>query len=294
MGFSSCTIQPLTSLSLYVVWRLVNWSHSYHASEITFRCESILGIGKGLNWVLWARMVLFTSEGGTENDVIVYPHQRRYKPWHYTERPNLLEHYSNDELYDVHIQAPHAREWDYVNRKARHSINVQLVGNADLIVTNCVVRWPVSVHNARILRASHLFQRFQQTAPDGILLCNSNYPLLPWLMTPFATVTNGSQQRYNKRNNWAPEWCDKMQICLPELSPCGDTESLSHHLCLHCAPQHSTNKKSATTGGSHQWTSSLRSPWSAASTTTAAWWSYMEELYEMQWLVFIFPIKLWN
>lgn len=97
----------------------------------------------------------------------------------------------------VHIQAPHAREWEYVNRKGRHSINVQLVGNADLIVTNCVIRWPGSVHDARILRSSHLFQRFQQTAPDGILLGDSGYPLLPWLMTPFATVTNDSQQRYN-------------------------------------------------------------------------------------------------
>ncbi len=97
----------------------------------------------------------------------------------------------------AHIQAPHAREWEYVNRKGRHSINVQLVGNADLVVTNCVLRWPGSVHNARILRASHLFQRFQQTAPDGILLGDSGYPLLPWLMTPFATVTNDSQQRYN-------------------------------------------------------------------------------------------------
>ncbi|KAK0148591.1 putative nuclease HARBI1 [Merluccius polli] len=97
----------------------------------------------------------------------------------------------------VHIQAPHSREWEYVNRKGRHSINVQLVGNADLVVTNCVIRWPGSVHDARILRASRLFQKLQQTTPDGILLGDSGYPLLPWLMTPFATVTNDSQQRYN-------------------------------------------------------------------------------------------------
>uniref|UniRef100_A0A672LWG1 Putative nuclease HARBI1 n=1 Tax=Sinocyclocheilus grahami TaxID=75366 RepID=A0A672LWG1_SINGR len=36
----------------------------------------------------------------------------------------------------VHIQAPREREWEYVNRKGRHSINIQLVGNADLIITN--------------------------------------------------------------------------------------------------------------------------------------------------------------
>ncbi|KAJ4941203.1 hypothetical protein JOQ06_027490 [Pogonophryne albipinna] len=42
----------------------------------------------------------------------------------------------------VHIQGPHQREWEYVNRKGRHSINVQLVGDADLAITNYVVRWP--------------------------------------------------------------------------------------------------------------------------------------------------------
>lgn len=39
----------------------------------------------------------------------------------------------------VHIQAPHAREREFVNRKGHHSINEQLVRNADLIITNCVV-----------------------------------------------------------------------------------------------------------------------------------------------------------
>ncbi|KAK0153549.1 putative nuclease HARBI1 [Merluccius polli] len=87
----------------------------------------------------------------------------------------------------VLLTAPHAREWEYVNRKGRHSINVQLVGNADLVVTNCVVRWPGSVHDARILRASRLFQKFQQNTPDGILLVrdaiisptNRNNPITP-------------------------------------------------------------------------------------------------------------------
>ena len=97
----------------------------------------------------------------------------------------------------IHIQAPHEREWEFVNRKGRHSINVQLIGNADLKITNCVVRWPGSVHDARILRESHLYRRLQQTAPDGILLGDSGYPLLRWLMTPFATVTCDPQQRYN-------------------------------------------------------------------------------------------------
>jgi len=35
----------------------------------------------------------------------------------------------------IHIQAPREREWEFVNRKGRHSINVQLIGNADLKIT---------------------------------------------------------------------------------------------------------------------------------------------------------------
>lgn len=57
----------------------------------------------------------------------------------------------------VHIQALCEREWEYVNRKGRHSINIQLVGNADLIITNCVVKWPESLHDAHILRESALY-----------------------------------------------------------------------------------------------------------------------------------------
>ena len=78
---------------------------------------------------------------------------------------------------------------------------MQLIGNADLKITNCVVRWPGSVHDARILRESHLYRRLQQTAPDGILLGDSGYPLLRWLMTPFATVTCDPQQRYNNAHS---------------------------------------------------------------------------------------------
>ncbi|KAM3849470.1 putative nuclease HARBI1 [Diretmus argenteus] len=97
----------------------------------------------------------------------------------------------------VYIQAPHQREWEYVNRKGRHSINVQLMGNADLIITNCVVKWPGSVHDARILRESHIFRNFQENPPDGIILGDSAYPLLPWLMTPFAMATNDAEGRFN-------------------------------------------------------------------------------------------------
>uniref|UniRef100_A0A8C4X6H8 DDE Tnp4 domain-containing protein n=1 Tax=Erpetoichthys calabaricus TaxID=27687 RepID=A0A8C4X6H8_ERPCA len=97
----------------------------------------------------------------------------------------------------VHIQAPHEREWQYVNRKGRHSINVQLVANADLIITNCVVKWPGSVHDARILRESALYRKLQSNRPNGIILGDSAYPLLPWLMTPFPVANTPEQAGFN-------------------------------------------------------------------------------------------------
>uniref|UniRef100_A0A8C1P3K6 DDE Tnp4 domain-containing protein n=1 Tax=Cyprinus carpio TaxID=7962 RepID=A0A8C1P3K6_CYPCA len=97
----------------------------------------------------------------------------------------------------VHIQAPCEREWEYVNRKGRHSINIQLVGNADLIITNCVVKWPGSVHDPRILRESALYRELQSHRPNGIVLGDSAYPLLPWLMTPFPVANTPDQARFN-------------------------------------------------------------------------------------------------
>ncbi|XP_039618106.1 putative nuclease HARBI1 [Polypterus senegalus] len=97
----------------------------------------------------------------------------------------------------VHIQGPHGRKWQYVNRKGRHSINVQLVANADLIITNCVVKWPGPVHDALILRESALYRKLLSNSPNGIILGDSAYPLLPWLMTPFPVTNTPEQAGFN-------------------------------------------------------------------------------------------------
>ncbi|MBN3310833.1 HARB1 nuclease, partial [Amia calva] len=73
-----------------------------------------------------------------------------------------------------------------VIRKSTISSLLHRVSSA--LITNCVVRWPGSMHDARILRESNIFQIFQQNPPEGIILGDSAYPLLPWLMTPFATA----------------------------------------------------------------------------------------------------------
>ena len=42
----------------------------------------------------------------------------------------------------IRISGPHHNEYEYVNRKGAHSINVQLVCNADLYIMNAEVKWP--------------------------------------------------------------------------------------------------------------------------------------------------------
>lgn len=79
----------------------------------------------------------------------------------------------------VKILASSENEPEFVNRKGYHSINVQLICDADMIVMNGVVRWPGSVHDSRILRLSDIFDHFEQDPPilQGHLLGDSGYML---------------------------------------------------------------------------------------------------------------------
>ena len=82
-----------------------------------------------------------------------------------------------------------------VNRKNYHSINTQVVSvGDDLRIIDVVANWPGSTHDAHVLRQSGVHQRFQDhllpRTPNGILLGDSGYPLLPWLMTPFMDNPN--------------------------------------------------------------------------------------------------------
>uniref|UniRef100_A0A8C5GDH5 Putative nuclease HARBI1 n=1 Tax=Gouania willdenowi TaxID=441366 RepID=A0A8C5GDH5_GOUWI len=133
----------------------------------------------------------------------------------------------------VCIQAPHEREWEYINRKGRHSINIQLVGDADLLITNCVVKWPGSVHDARILRESALYRKLQTNRPDGIILVGSAYPLLPWLMTPFLAPNTPEQARFNTAHSKTRCAIERLNGVLKRRFASG-TPRRQHNTCLYC------------------------------------------------------------
>ena len=97
----------------------------------------------------------------------------------------------------VRIQAPTWKEYEYVNRKGYHSLNIQIICNAECRIINCVVKWPGGTHDARILRESSIYREFEEGLHEGTILGDSGYPLRHWLMTPILAPTCGAEERYN-------------------------------------------------------------------------------------------------
>lgn len=110
----------------------------------------------------------------------------------------------------VPILAPHVSATDYYNRKGFHSIVLQALVNHEYLFTNTYVGWPGSVHDACILSNSEVFDREAGTlTPNSVkvisgvrvpvvILGDSAYPLLPWLMKPYTgTGLSQTQRRFN-------------------------------------------------------------------------------------------------
>ncbi|XP_062324520.1 putative nuclease HARBI1 isoform X2 [Osmerus eperlanus] len=78
----------------------------------------------------------------------------------------------------------------------RSSIGLQMVCNADCVISNVVAKWPGSVHDSRIFRASEIYQCLSQGEFSGVLLGDRGYGCQPFLLTPF-TDPQEAQQAYN-------------------------------------------------------------------------------------------------
>uniref|UniRef100_A0A9J8BH65 Putative nuclease HARBI1 n=1 Tax=Cyprinus carpio carpio TaxID=630221 RepID=A0A9J8BH65_CYPCA len=98
----------------------------------------------------------------------------------------------------IAIRAPYVDEFIYVNRKHVHSINVQIICDANLTLRNVVARWPGSTHDSFILAHSSVGNRLRAGAiRDGWLLGDSGYPLRRWLLTPFSNPQSAEEVRFN-------------------------------------------------------------------------------------------------
>ncbi|XP_052371175.1 putative nuclease HARBI1 [Oncorhynchus keta] len=72
----------------------------------------------------------------------------------------------------------------------------KMVCNADCVISNVVAKWPGSVHDSRIFRASEIYQCLSQGEFSGVLLGDRGYGCQPFLLTPF-TDPQEAQQAYN-------------------------------------------------------------------------------------------------
>ncbi|XP_066589330.1 putative nuclease HARBI1 [Prorops nasuta] len=85
------------------------------------------------------------------------------------------------------------------NRKGYFSINVQVIVNSKLQILDLVARWPESAHDSTIFDNSRIKARFENLEfGDGILLGDSGYPSLPYLLTPLQNPQTSSEVLYNE------------------------------------------------------------------------------------------------
>lgn len=89
----------------------------------------------------------------------------------------------------VTILKPHEQEHNFINRKGYHSLNVQIICDADCRILNINANFPGSSNDAFIWRQSAIRNFLLTEYNNGLmrawLLGDSGYPLEPFLMTPF-------------------------------------------------------------------------------------------------------------
>lgn len=101
----------------------------------------------------------------------------------------------------IKIKAPIVDPESYNCRKKFYALQLQIVCDNNMVLTDVLAGWPGSVYDSRVLRNSELFATSGNKFPcDYHLIGDGGYPLLRWLMTPFRN--NGhllaNQIRFNK------------------------------------------------------------------------------------------------
>lgn len=87
----------------------------------------------------------------------------------------------------------------YRNRKGYFSINVQAICDANLKIRSVIARWPGSVHDTTIWNDSPLAAHFENGRfGTYLILGDSGYPCLRYLITPFINTATPAQEAFNR------------------------------------------------------------------------------------------------
>ena len=112
----------------------------------------------------------------------------------------------------IRIKAPNDSAPDYFSRYQQHDFIIQAIVDGKKVFMDFACGYPGSMHDARVLRRSTIFQRAEQknvlTQPTvnvnghdigPYLLGDSAYPLSPWLMKPYPEGTRDPREiAFNK------------------------------------------------------------------------------------------------
>uniref|UniRef100_A0A803JI78 Putative nuclease HARBI1 n=1 Tax=Xenopus tropicalis TaxID=8364 RepID=A0A803JI78_XENTR len=99
----------------------------------------------------------------------------------------------------VAFNSPLDKEHIFRNRKGYHSLNIQIVCDANMNIRSIVSGFPCSSHDAYVLKQSGLYADFQSgQMPHGCLLGDAGYLFYRWLMTPIPRPCTRAESAFNE------------------------------------------------------------------------------------------------
>ncbi|XP_063966632.1 putative nuclease HARBI1 [Lytechinus pictus] len=181
-------LQVLTTLRFYAVGSF----QRMHGDEASMSQSSVCRVIRDVSEAIARRKREFIRFP-TMREEVESTQQRFYE---YCGFPGVIGAIDGTHVY---IRSPGGEQALYfLNRKNRYSINVQVVCDNAGKITSIVARWPGSTHDSRIFNESALKLQLEARADgSGLLLGDSGYACLPFLMTPLQNPLQRPEMRYN-------------------------------------------------------------------------------------------------